>query len=89
MCGYFPPPEPMSMEEAVMAAQTGIVTAKPASNLNASIRERIKMKVMKAKVRPVLFGVWLQYHGSLCHRSFSRFMPRFAPKHRIVFICRL
>ena len=42
----------MSMEEAVIAAQTGVVTAKPTSSLiNASIRERIRMKVMKAKVR--------------------------------------
>ncbi|XP_038057381.1 coiled-coil and C2 domain-containing protein 2A-like isoform X2 [Patiria miniata] len=41
--------EPMSMEEAVIAAQTGVVMPESSKNLNASIRERIKMRVMKAK----------------------------------------
>ena len=45
------------MEEAVIAAQTGVVMPESSKNLNASIRERIRMKVMKTKVswaRPLL-----------------------------------
>ena len=36
------------MEAAVMAVKTGVVSDKP-SNLNASIRERIKKKMLEAK----------------------------------------
>ena len=41
--------EPMSMEAAVMAVKTGVVSEKPHGNLNASIRERIKRKMAEAK----------------------------------------
>ncbi|XP_072045143.1 coiled-coil and C2 domain-containing protein 2A-like isoform X2 [Amphiura filiformis] len=41
--------EPMSMEDAIMSVKTGMVSEKAPGNLNASIRERIKKKMLQTK----------------------------------------